>query len=60
VYERKLDGAQEARLVALTCRPAPDGHARWTLHLLAEQLVALEVVETISVETVRQTLKQTP
>jgi transposase len=59
VYERKLAGAQEARLVALACSPPPAGQARWTLRLLAEQLVTLEVVDTISVETVRQTLKQT-
>lgn len=59
VYERTLDGAAEARLVALTCSPAPDGRARWTLRLLAERLVALEVVDTICGETVRQTLKQT-
>jgi transposase len=59
VYERKLDGAAEARLVALTCSPAPEGQARWTLRLLAEQLVTLEVVESICGETVRQTLKQT-
>jgi hypothetical protein len=59
VYEHKLDGAGEARLVALACSPPPAGQARWTLRLLAEQLVTLEVVDTISVETVRQTLKQT-
>jgi transposase len=59
VYERKLDGAQEARLVALTCSAPPAGQKRWTLRLLAEQLVALAVVDTIAPETVRQTLKQT-
>jgi Homeodomain-like domain len=59
VYERKLDGAGEARLVALACSPPPTGQARWTLRLLAAQLVRLEVVDTISVETVRQALKQT-
>lgn len=59
VYERKLDGAGEARLVALACSPPPAGQARWTLGLLAEQLVRLEVVDTIAAETVRQTLKQT-
>ena len=58
-YRRKLDGEQEARLVALTCGSPPDGRARWTLRLLAERLVALEVVDTVSHETVRQTLKQT-
>ena len=58
-YRRKLDGEQEAHLVALTCGEPPDGQKRWTLRLLAEQLVALEVVDTVSYETVRQTLKQT-
>jgi transposase len=56
---RKLDGAQEARLVALACSPAPDGRARWTLKLLADRLVELEVVESVSDETVRRTLKKT-
>lgn len=59
VYERKLDGAQEAHLVALACSPAPEGQARWTLKLLAAELVAREVVDTVSYETVRRTLKQT-
>ena len=55
---RLLDGAKEARLIALRCRPPPQGQAQWTLQLLADQLVALHVVETISYETVRQTLKK--
>ena len=59
VYRRKLDGEQEARLIALTCSTPPPGQKRWTLRLLAEQLVALEVFEAVSHETVRQTLKQT-
>ncbi len=58
-YERALDGRQEAHLVALACAEAPDGHARWSLRLLADELVRLEVVEAISHETVRQTLKKT-
>src|SRR5215204_3836187 len=58
-YRRRLDGAQEARLVALTCSAPPEGHKRWTLRLLADRLVALEVVESVSYETVRQALKQT-
>ena len=58
-YRRRLDGEQEARLVALTCGRPPAGRPRWTLRLLAERLVALEVVESVSRETVRQTLKQT-
>jgi transposase len=57
-YQRKLAGQQEAHLVALTCSEPPDGHKRWTLRLLAERLVTLEVVDTVSHETVRQTLKQ--
>ena len=56
---RKLDGAQEAQLVAVACSPPPDGRDRWTLHLLADKLVELAVVDTISYETVRQTLKKT-
>jgi hypothetical protein len=58
-YRRKLDGEQEARLVAVACSEPPTGHKRWTVRLLANRLVELEVVETISYETVRQTLKQT-
>ena len=54
-----LDGAKEARLIALRCGPPPPGQAKWTLQLLADQLVALHVVETISYETVRQTIKKT-
>jgi hypothetical protein len=58
-YRRRLDGAQEARLVALACSAPPEGHKRWTLRLLADRLVELQVVETVSYETVRQALKQT-
>ena len=58
-YTRKLDGKGEAQLLALCCGSAPKGHARWTLRLLAERLVELEIVETICHETVRQTLKKT-
>lgn len=53
-----LDGAGEARLIALRCSAPPAGHARWTLRLLADQAVALDIVEAISHETVRQTLKK--
>ena len=60
VYERALDGRQEAHLIALTCGAPPAGHARWSLRLLADELVRLEVVEAVSHETVRRTLKQTP
>lgn len=56
---RKLDGEQEARLIAVACSTPPPGAARWSLRLLADRLVELEVVDTISYETVRRTLKQT-
>jgi transposase len=56
---RKLDGAQEARLIALACSAPPAGRAQWTLKLLADKLVALDVVDTISAECVRTTLKKT-
>lgn len=55
----KLDGEAEAKLIALRLGKPPKGFARWTLQLLAEQLVTLEVVDSISPETVRQTLKKT-
>ena len=54
---RKLDGKQEAHLVAVACSAAPEGHARWTLRLLADQAVKLELTGSISRETVRQVLK---
>lgn len=57
--ERKLDGRGEAILIATACSEAPEGHAHWTLRMLAGELVRLEVVESISHETVRQTLKKT-
>jgi len=56
---RRLDGEQEARLLALACSPPPAGRAHWTLRLLADQMVVLEHVESISYETVRRTLKKT-
>jgi transposase len=59
VYPRRLDGAQEARLIALACSPPPEGKSRWTLRLLAERLVELEMAETVSYETVRRVLKKT-
>jgi len=58
-YPRALDGGGEARLVALACGDPPEGRERWTLRLLADELVRLEVVESVSHETVRRTLKQT-
>jgi len=56
---RKIDGEAEAYLIALACSEAPTGYSRWTLRLLAEQMVVLEYVETISHESVRQVLKKT-
>jgi transposase len=56
---RKLDGAQEARLIALACSAPPEGQARWTMTLLAEKLVELEVVASIDPSTVWRTLKKT-
>lgn len=56
---RKLDGDAEAMLIATACSEAPDGRNRWTLKLLAEKLIALELVDTISLECVRGTLKKT-
>ena len=56
---RTLDGAQEARLVAIAWSQAPAGRTSWTLHLLAAKLVALEIVDAICLETVRKTLKKT-
>ena len=62
--ERKLDGRQEAHLIAFACSAAPDaqrpeGHTHWTLQLLADKVVELEFAESISLETVRQILKKT-
>jgi homeodomain-containing protein len=54
-----LDGQGEAKLIALRLGKPPAGYGRWTLQLLADELVALEVVDSISIETVRQTLKKT-
>lgn len=56
---RKLDGKAEARLIALACSPPPEGRARWTLRMLADKLVTLDIVETISTNTVLRTLKKT-
>lgn len=57
--ERKIDGEVEAHLIALTCSAPPEGSARWTLRLLADKLVELEYLPSVSHETVRQALKQT-
>jgi hypothetical protein len=57
--QRILDGRAEAHLVKLACSAPPDGRADWTMQLLADQLVELEVVEAVSPETVRRALKKT-
>ena len=57
--QRKLDGKQEAHLVAVACSPAPEGHTRWTLSLLAGKVVELDLADSICRETVRQVLKKT-
>ena len=59
VYARKLDGTGEAHAIALACSAPPAGRERWTLRLLADELVRLEVVPAVSHETVRRTLQQT-
>ena len=56
---RRFDGEQEAHLIALTCSQPPEGYVRWTLRLLADQVVELGYVESVSHETIRQTLKKT-
>ena len=56
---KKLDGPGEAHLIALACSPPPEGRVSWTLQLLADGLVEGEIVESISDETVRRTLKKT-
>ena len=57
--QKRLDGHGEARLIAMACGEPPAGRARWTLKLLADQLVECEIVEAISTETVRRVLKKT-
>jgi transposase len=56
---KKIDGAKEAHLLAIACGTPPEGRARWTLSLLADKLVELQLVDAISPETVRTTLKKT-
>ena len=58
-YARKLDGEKEARLIALACSEPPEGRTRWTLRMLADRMVELCYVDTLSHETVRRTLKKT-
>ena len=58
-YDLKVDGQLEAQLVAMSCSAPPEGHARWSLRLLADRLVELEYVDSVSYETVRRALKKT-
>ena len=57
-YLQRLDGEQEAKLIALACSQAPEGYTRWSLRLLAEKVVELEIVEQVSYQTVRRVLKK--
>jgi len=57
-YGHRLDGHAEAHLIALVCSDAPDGYDRWTLRLLQDRFVKLEIVESVSHETIRTTLKK--
>jgi len=59
VYKKKIDGEIEAHLLALSCGKPPEGHARWSLRLLADKAVELHYIDSISYETVRRTLKKT-
>src|SRR5256712_12309435 len=57
-HRRKITGDEEAHLIALCCSQAPEGHQTWTLRMLADKMVALDVVESVSHETIRRTLKK--
>jgi len=57
--EKRLDGEQEAKIIAMRLRPPPKGYANWSLRLLANKVVGLEIVDSVSHETVRRTLKKT-
>jgi hypothetical protein len=59
VYEKKADGDFEAHLIALSCSEPPEGFARWSLRLLADKVIELNYVDTISHETIRRVLKKT-
>jgi hypothetical protein len=58
-HRRKITGDEEAHVLALSCRQAPEGHERWPLRMLAEKMVELDIVNSVSHETVRRTLKKT-
>lgn len=59
IYDRKVDGDVEAHIVALSCSKPPEGYAKWSLRLLADKIVELRYIESISHERVRQVLKKT-
>jgi transposase len=59
IYKRKFDGEQEAHVIAVACSPAPDGVGKWSLRLLADKVVELEIVDELAPETLRQLLKKT-
>ena len=59
IYNKKADGNVEAHLIALCCGEAPEGFAKWSLRLLADKMVELNYIDSISHETVRQVLKKT-
>lgn len=59
VYKTRLDGRQEAHLIAIACSTPPEGRSRWTLSLLAQRMVELDHVDSVCPETIRQTLKKT-
>lgn len=59
VHRRKITGGEEAHLIALCCSKAPEGHHTWTLRMLADKMVELHIVESVSHETIRRTLKKT-
>ena len=58
-YPRRLDGNAEAHLIALACSDAPEGYERWSLRLLQDRFIRLEIVDSVSHETIRTTLKKT-
>ncbi len=58
-YECKLDGEQEAQLTVLACSDPPEGHSRWTMVLLADKMVELKIVDSLSPATIQRTLKKT-
>jgi hypothetical protein len=59
VKDRRIDGEKEAHLIALTCSEPPEGYSHWTLRLLGQIMVELDHVDSVSPETIRQTLKKT-